>query len=135
MNSKLAALAPELDVKVSGCPNGCGQHHIASLGFQGSVRKVAGKAIPQYFVMVGGGATDTGAHFGKVVAKIPVNRLTTAVERLLDLYKAQRLSTDENLGAFFRRIPPAAATAATAGMRCGSTPTTRAGTTSAATEG
>ena len=108
----LVDLVPSGDIKISGCPNGCGQHHIASLGFQGSVRKVAGKAIPQYFVMVGGGATDTGAHFGKVVAKIPVNRLTTAVERLLDLYKAQRLSTEENLGAFFRRIPPAAATAA-----------------------
>jgi hypothetical protein len=45
-----------------------------------------------------------------VVAKIPVNRLTTAVDRLLDLYKEQR-EGDENLGAFFRRIAPAVATA------------------------
>ncbi len=106
----LVDLVPSGDIKISGCPNGCGQHHVASIGFQGSVRKVAGKAIPQYFVMVGGGSTDKGAHFGKVVAKIPVNRLTTAVDRLLDLYKEQR-EGDENLGAFFRRVSPAAATA------------------------
>ena len=48
-------LAPTLDVKISGCPNGCGQHHIAAVGFQGSLRKVDGRAVPQYFVMVGGG--------------------------------------------------------------------------------
>ena len=107
---ELVDLVPAGDIKISGCPNGCGQHHIASLGFQGSVRKLAGKALPQYFVLVGGGSTAQGAHFGKVVAKIPVNRLTTAVDRLLELYREQR-DGEENLGAFFRRIPPAVATA------------------------
>jgi sulfite reductase (ferredoxin) len=97
-------------IKISGCPNGCGQHHIASIGFQGSVRKLAGRAVPQYFVLVGGGCSDEGtAHFGKVVSKVPVHRLTEAVDRLLDLYKAQRQDNEE-LGAFFRRVPPAAAT-------------------------
>jgi sulfite reductase beta subunit-like hemoprotein len=107
---ELVDLVPSGDIKISGCPNGCGQHHIASIGFQGSVRKVAGKALPQYFVLVGGGCTDAGAHFGKVVSKIPVNRLTTALDRLLDLYREQRQG-EENLGAFFRRLPPAEATA------------------------
>ena len=107
---ELVDLVPSGDIKISGCPNGCGQHHIASIGFQGSVRKVGGKAIPQYFVMVGGGSTDQGAHFGKVVSKIPVNRLTIAVDRLLELYKEQRVG-EEPLDAFFRRIPPATATA------------------------
>jgi len=97
-------------IKISGCPNGCGQHHIGSIGFQGSVRKLAGRAVPQYFVLVGGGCTDEGtAHFGKVVSKVPVHRLTDALDRLLDLYMAQRQDNEE-LGAFFRRIPPAAAT-------------------------
>jgi sulfite reductase (NADPH) hemoprotein beta-component len=107
----LVDLVPSGDIKVSGCPNGCAQHHIASLGFQGSVRKVAGQAIPQYFVMVGGGCTDEGAHFGKVVAKIPVNRITMAIDRMLELYREQRQSDDENLGAFFRRVSPTTVTA------------------------
>ncbi len=101
----LVDLVPSGNIKISGCPNGCGQHHIASIGFQGSVRKLAGRAVPQYFVLVGGGCSDEGvAHFGKVVSKVPVHRLTDAVDRLLDLYKGQR-QPDEELGAFFRRIP------------------------------
>ena len=51
----LVALAPGLDIKISGCPNGCGQHHIAGLGFQGSMKKVGGQPAPHYMVMVGGG--------------------------------------------------------------------------------
>jgi sulfite reductase beta subunit-like hemoprotein len=106
----LVDLVPSGDIKISGCPNGCGQHHVGSIGFQGSIRKVASRAVPQYFVLVGGGCADDGtAHFGKVVSKVPVHRLTDAVDRLLDLYREQR-DGDENLGAFFRRIPAAVAT-------------------------
>jgi sulfite reductase (NADPH) hemoprotein beta-component len=99
-------------IKISGCPNGCGQHHIASIGFQGSVRKLGNRQVPQYFVLAGGGCTDEGvAHFGKVVSKVPVHRLTEAVDRLLGLYRTGK-QENEDLGAFFRRIPPATATEA-----------------------
>ena len=111
-NPNLVFAVPAGDIKISGCPNGCGQHHIAAIGFQGSVRKVAGKAIPQYFVLVGGGVTNAGAHFGKVVSKIPARRLTEALERLVGLYRDQREGDDESLGAFFRRIPSTVATLA-----------------------
>ena len=100
---------PSGDIKISGCPNGCGQHHISAIGFQGSVRKLSGKAIPQYFVFVGGGITDEGAHFGKVVSKVPAHRLTDALDRLVGLYRERR-EGDESLGAFFRRLSPAIAT-------------------------
>ena len=102
-------LVPSGDIRISGCPNGCGQHHIGSLGFQGSVRKVGGKAVPQYFVLVGGGVTDEGAHFGKVIAKIPARRIVEAVGRLVDLYREQRTSDTEDLGAFYRRVLPSVA--------------------------
>jgi sulfite reductase (NADPH) hemoprotein beta-component len=106
----LLDLVPSGAIKISGCPNGCGQHHIASIGFQGSVRKVAGRAVPQYFVLVGGGCGDDGlARFGKVVSKVPVHRMTDAIDRLLALYRDQH-EPQEDLGAFFRRVPPAAAT-------------------------
>ncbi len=107
---ELVDLVPSGNIKISGCPNGCGQHHIASIGFQGSVRKLGPRAVPQYFVLVGGGCTDEGtAHFGKVVSKVPVHRLTDALDRLLDLYRDHRQGNEE-LGAFFRRVPPSMAT-------------------------
>jgi sulfite reductase (NADPH) hemoprotein beta-component len=70
---------------------------------------VGNQALPQYFVMVGGGSTDSGAKFGRVVSKIPVRRLTTAIDRLLTLYQERR-NPGESLGAFFRRVPAAIAT-------------------------
>ena len=99
----LVAAADDARIKISGCPNGCGQHHIATLGFQGSVRRVGGRAVPQYFVMVGGSATGREATFTRLAAKIPARRLTETVERLIHLYGRERVA-DESASAFFARI-------------------------------
>jgi sulfite reductase (NADPH) hemoprotein beta-component len=102
-NPALIDAAPTLDIKVSGCPNGCGQHHIAAIGFQGSLRKVDGKAVPQYFVMVGGGVTEHGATFGRLMSKIPARRAPAAVDRLVQLFQNER-QNDETAAAFFTRV-------------------------------
>ena len=99
----LAALAPRLNLKVSGCPNGCGQHHIAGIGFQGGVRQVGGKAVPQYFVMTGGETAGGDAVFAKTVARIPARRVPEAVERLLKLYGSEG-APGETAASYFRRI-------------------------------
>jgi len=99
----LLARANGARIKISGCPNGCGQHHVATIGFQGSVRRVGGRAVPQYFVMVGGGVTDSGAAFGRLVAKVPARRVADVVERLIGLYDRDR-EGGESATAFFGRI-------------------------------
>ena len=71
----LIAKADGAQIKISGCPNGCGQHHIATIGFQGSVRKVGGRAVPQYFVMLGGGTAGEVATFARIAAKVPARRI------------------------------------------------------------
>lgn len=98
----LVAAVPGLDIKISGCPNGCGQHHIAGIGFQGSLRKVDGRPAPHYFVMVGGGIGED-ARFGRLAATIPARRVTEAVERLVALYRAAA-ADGETPTAFFQRI-------------------------------
>ncbi len=100
---ELVAAAADATIKISGCPNGCGQHHVASIGFQGSVRKVGDKAVPQYFVTLGGGADEEGATFGRLAAKIPARRMTEALERLIRLYVDER-RPGEAAQEFFRRI-------------------------------
>ncbi|HSR95807.1 MAG TPA: nitrite/sulfite reductase [Kofleriaceae bacterium] len=82
----LISAARGVDIKVSGCPNGCGQHYIAGIGFQGGMRKVAGRPAPQYLVYVGGGIRGDGADFGRLVGKVPARRAAATLERLLDLY-------------------------------------------------
>src|SRR5262249_1641284 len=99
----IVAAAPGLRIKISGCPNGCGQHHIAGIGFQGSVRKVADKVVPQDFVMLGGGVDDGRATFGRLAAKVPARRIPLAVDRLVALYTAER-SDGEAAPAYFRRV-------------------------------
>jgi sulfite reductase beta subunit-like hemoprotein len=76
----LVAAAKGLDVKVSGCPHGCGQHYIAGIGFQGGMRKLAGKAAPQYLVYVGGGISADKADFGRLIGKVPARRAAATVE-------------------------------------------------------
>jgi len=109
------AAAGDLDIKISGCPNGCGQHHIAGLGFQGSVRRVGGKAAPQYFVMVGGGVDDDGARFARLAAKVPARRLPETLDRLLDLFQAER-TNGETARIFFQRVDVARVKAALADL-------------------
>jgi sulfite reductase (NADPH) hemoprotein beta-component len=99
----LIAAADGAHIKISGCPNGCGQHHIATIGFQGSVRRLNGRAVPQYFVMVGGGATEYGASFARTVAKVPARRIPDVVDRLIAMY-AKEKSAGETAPAFFQRI-------------------------------
>ena len=104
---ELVDLVPSGHIKISGCPNGCGQHHIASIGFQGSVRKVGPRAVPQYFVLVGGGCADEGtAHFGKVVSKVPGASTDRRARSPARISIAIMRQGDEELGAFFRRVPP-----------------------------
>jgi len=59
--------------------------------------------VPQYFVMVGGGAHDRGATFGRLAAKIPARRIPQAVERLIDLYAKGR-RPGETATAYFGRV-------------------------------
>jgi sulfite reductase (NADPH) hemoprotein beta-component len=111
----LVAAVPGLGIKISGCPNGCGQHHIAGIGFQGSVRKLGDKVIPQYFVMVGGGIDTGGARFGRLAAKVPARRVPEAVERLVALYVSER-DAGEDAAVFFRRVDVAQVKAALADL-------------------
>ena len=99
----LVAAVPGLDIKISGCPNGCGQHHIAGIGFQGSLRKVGGKPAPHYFVMVGGGVQNGITTFGRHVATVPARRAFDALERLVQLYRTEGSQADGPL-AFFRSV-------------------------------
>jgi sulfite reductase beta subunit-like hemoprotein len=99
----LVAAASDLQIKISGCPNGCGRHHIAGLGFQGSTRKVGDRVVPQYLVLVGGAVDEQGAQFGKVAARIPARRTCEALDRLIALYRDER-SEGETATAFFRRV-------------------------------
>jgi sulfite reductase (NADPH) hemoprotein beta-component len=100
----LVAAGRDLDIKVSGCPSGCSRHHVAAIGLQGSVRKLGGRAVSQYFLLLGGGVDDAGARFGRLAAKIPARRVPEAIERLIELYDEEQ-TPGERATDFFARVP------------------------------
>ncbi len=95
--------AEGLEVRVSGCPNGCGLHHVAGIGFQGGMRKVGGRAVPHYFLYVGGDAGGDAARFGRLAAKIPARRVPQAIERIIALYTAGKIA-GESITTFLTRV-------------------------------
>lgn len=98
----LAGLAGT-SIKISGCPNSCGQHHIADLGWHGGAKTVGGTALPVYQLHLGGGVGPDGAHFGRQVVKIVARRAPEATVLLLRLYESERRE-GETPSAFFERV-------------------------------
>jgi dissimilatory sulfite reductase (desulfoviridin) alpha/beta subunit/TusA-related sulfurtransferase/uncharacterized protein (UPF0332 family) len=92
-----------ITIKASGCPNSCGQHHIASIGFAGSAKKVNGVLAPHYEMMMGGRITEDGAVFGTNVIKLPAKNAANAVRRSVDAYKKDK-QDDESFVQFFDRV-------------------------------
>ena len=101
----LIAAADGARIKISGCPNGCGQHHIATIGFQGSVRRLGSRAGAA--VLRDGRRRhdrDDGASFARLAAKIPARRMPEAVERLIALYARERRRRASRRTTFFARV-------------------------------
>jgi sulfite reductase beta subunit-like hemoprotein len=100
-----AAAGGKTVIKISGCPNSCGQHHIADIGWHGAAKTVSGTTYPMYQLHLGGGVDENGARFGRQVVKVVARRVPDAVAVLLKLYEAER-NTDETPAVFFRRVDP-----------------------------
>jgi sulfite reductase beta subunit-like hemoprotein len=85
------SLVRKLNIKISGCPNSCGQHWIADLGFYGNARKIEGREVPYYQMLLGGGYDAAGMmRFGVAVQSIPARLAPEAVRRVLKHYVANR---------------------------------------------
>jgi sulfite reductase (ferredoxin) len=97
--------ARDTSIKISGCPNSCGQHHVADIGFHGAAKNVQGTTVPVYQLHLGGGVDARGARFGRQVVKIVARRVPDAVAALLKLYETDRVE-GEATAAFFERVDP-----------------------------
>lgn len=91
------------DIKISGCPNSCGQHHVAAIGFHGGIRRVGERVLPLYELHLGGKIGPEGARFGRRLGKVPARLAADALILLLDLYEAQR-AAGESVADFFWRV-------------------------------
>lgn len=70
-------------IRISGCPNACGRHLVAKLGFAGGLTRAGDRQLPSYGVFVGGGLGSNGAKFARRCGAIPAKRLPDFIGALL----------------------------------------------------
>jgi sulfite reductase beta subunit-like hemoprotein len=84
-------LTKRVHIKMSGCPNGCGQHHIANIGFYGASIKVGEHTVPAYVAHVAGNYEGGDVVYGtRLKVRLPAKRVPDAVERWIRMYEAER---------------------------------------------
>ncbi len=97
------SLTKKIHIKMSGCPNGCSQHHIANIGFYGASLKVGERQIPAYIPHIGGNYEGGEVIFGtRLKSRLPAKRVPEAVERWIELYESER-NEGEEFNAFADR--------------------------------
>jgi sulfite reductase (ferredoxin) len=77
----------DANINISGCHNGCGQHALGSIGFNGSSRVVDGKAVPCAIMSIGGGAKDGIRQMGRRLGRVAAQKAPDAVKALIAYYK------------------------------------------------
>ena len=97
-------LTRALHIKMSGCPNGCSQHHIANIGFYGASIKVGSHTVPAYVAHIAGNFDGGEIIYGqRLKVRLAAKRVPEAIERWLRWYEAER-EQGEVFNAFAGRV-------------------------------
>jgi sulfite reductase beta subunit-like hemoprotein len=97
-------LTRRIHIKMSGCPNGCSQHHIGNIGFYGASIKAGQRTIPAYVAHVGGNYEGGEIVYGqRLKVRLPAKRVPDAVERWIRAYEAER-EDGEVFNAYVARV-------------------------------
>jgi sulfite reductase beta subunit-like hemoprotein len=97
-------LTKRIHIKMSGCPNGCSQHHIANIGFYGASIKVGEHTVPAYVVHLAGQYEGGAVAYGqRLKVRLPAKRVPEAIERWIRHYQENR-EDGEEFNAFVGRV-------------------------------
>ena len=100
----------DIKIKMSGCPNGCGLHHIANIGFHGgAVKGVDGQQIPSYELFLGGNYGDNQVEDSRIgtrvpKVKVPAKLVPSVLKEIVSYYKDHRSADSERFNDFLDRV-------------------------------
>jgi sulfite reductase (ferredoxin) len=80
-------------IKISGCPNSCGQHEVATIGFYGGATRLGNSMAPIYTMLFAGSTGETG-ELGKIVMRVPAKRVIDVVLKIIECYKEEKNGTE-----------------------------------------
>jgi len=89
-------------IKISGCPNSCGQHEIATIGFYGGGGRMGKDMYPLYIMSLGGRA-DEQAMLGLTCTKIPAKRVISTILKIIEIFKSEK-KNGETLDSWIHRV-------------------------------
>ena len=89
-------------IKISGCPNSCGQHGIATIGFFGGGGRVGKDMYPNYLMSLGG-RSDGETMLGINCLRIPAKKVIPTILKIIELFKQNKKNTD-TLSSWIHRI-------------------------------
>ena len=89
-------------IKISGCPNSCGQHGIATIGFFGGGARV-GKDMYANYQMSLGGRSDGDTMLGQTCLRVPAKRVIPVILKIIETFK-QNKQSDDTLKSWIHRI-------------------------------
>jgi sulfite reductase (ferredoxin) len=89
-------------IKISGCPNSCGQHGIATIGFFGGGARVGKDMYPNYQMSLGG-RSDGDTMLGEICERIPAKRVIPVILKIIELFK-QHKKSDDTLQTWIHRV-------------------------------
>jgi sulfite reductase (ferredoxin) len=95
-------------IKISGCPNSCGQHEIATVGFFGGATRMNNSMTPTYTMLFAGSAGEQG-ELGKAVTRVPAKRVIDVIIKIIELYRQQK-SGNETLHQWVTKVTKGQAT-------------------------
>jgi sulfite reductase (ferredoxin) len=80
-------------IKISGCPNSCGQHEVATIGFYGGATRIGNSMAPIYTMLFAGSTGETG-DLGKIVMRVPAKRVIDVVLKIIESYREEKNGND-----------------------------------------
>jgi sulfite reductase (ferredoxin) len=89
-NATLPDAVKELKIKISGCFNSCGQHHVADIGFFGNSRRRNNRAVPHFQVVLGGNWKENGGSYGLPVGAVPSKSVPDVLDAITNRYVIER---------------------------------------------
>ncbi|HET6590516.1 MAG TPA: nitrite/sulfite reductase [Candidatus Nitrosocosmicus sp.] len=89
-------------IKISGCPNSCGQHEVATIGFYGGASRIGTSMVPIYTMLFAGSTGESG-ELGKAVMRVPSKKVIDVVMKIIEIYKKEK-ANGEKLNEWIHKV-------------------------------
>ena len=90
----------DINIRISGCPNSCGHHYISEIGLQGKAKRVNGKLMPCYDILMGAKTVEGDAQLGKRIGTLPAKKIPELLTEAFEVGHIKKEKLQNLLGQY-----------------------------------